>query len=508
MKNLLLTGLLGLGLFCSCSNEDEPVNNNLQNEGAAYAQIMISVASSSTPGTRTSTTGNNGEEVAATTSENHIASITVVLADENDIAQQVITPKMKQEITAKKEVRATEPFTVNAGKYKVYVLANYDENKSKLSPVIVGSTDMKQAFTITGSLSVDNAFFMSNADDVTLTDFTVDAKDTEVDDDGANETDNPETLHLFKANIERVVSKVTFDNEDEEPFEVKDGSTVIATAKLNGVSLINLNKKMYLTKKKTTVSATNTWPGYFYVEDPNYNTTTDLENNFDQRTASSFSEPNSAVLYCPENTLAAAAQLNGQTTGVVYKVTYVPNATNGYSTLKKDGTDVYSQKFTAVLALGDKNTAITEGMFTAALEEGTAAGSFYEYKGFIFKNKNAAYLYCAIDNNLSGGASAINTAFAGYLATAPTDVHLYTAGVCYYTAWIKHNPEGTYMEAGKYGTVRNHWYELKVTGINALGHYEPTYKDATDPDDPAKATIQVQATVKKWVLVKQDVTLE
>lgn len=508
MKKLLLTGLLGLGLFCSCSNEDEPVNNNQQNEGAAYAQIMISVASSSTPGTRTSTTGKNGDEVAATTSENHIASITVVLADENDIAQQVITPKMKQEITAKKEVRATEPFTVNAGKYKVYVLANYDENKSKLSPVIVGSTDMKQAFTITGSLSVDNAFFMSNADDVTLTDFTGDANDTEVDDDGANETDNPETLHLFKANIERVVSKVTFDNEVEESFEVKDGSTVIANATLNGVSLINLNKKMYLTKKKTNVTPTTSWNNYFYVEDPNYNNTSDLSNNFDKATASDFSIPNSAAFYCPENTMAAAAQLNGQTTGVVYKVTYAPNATNGYSTLKNGGTDVYSQKFTAVLALGDKNTAITEGMFTAALEEGTAAGSFYEYKGFIFKNKNAAYLYCAIDKNLSEEASAINTAFEGYLATAPTDVHLYTAGVCYYTAWIKHNPEGTYMEAGKYGTVRNHWYELKVTGINALGHYEPTYKDATDPDDPAKATIQVQATVKKWVLVKQNVTLE
>ena len=47
MKKLLLTGLLGLGLFCSCSNEDEPVNNNQQNEGAAYTQIMINVASTS-----------------------------------------------------------------------------------------------------------------------------------------------------------------------------------------------------------------------------------------------------------------------------------------------------------------------------------------------------------------------------------------------------------------------------------------------------------------------------
>lgn len=507
MKNLFLTGLLGLGIFCSCSNEDDPANNGKLNEGEAYAQIMISVASSSTPSTRTSTSGSTGDEIAASDSENNIQSITVVLADENDIAQQVITPELKSEITTKKDVRSTEPFTVNAGKYKVYVLANYEQNKGNLSPVIIGSTDMKQAFTITGSLSADNTFFMTNADDITTTDFTQPATGKEVNDDGTAESE-PETLHLVTANIERVVSKVTFDNTDNQELSVKDGSTEIAKATLDGVSLINLNKKMYLTKKKAEVTPTTSWSKYFYVEDPNYNNTSDLSNNFAQAEASDFSNPSKAAFYCPENTMAAAAQLNGQTTGVVYKVTYKPDVTNGYSTLKKDGTDIYSQKFTAVLALGDKNTAISEGMFTAELEEGTAAGSFYEYKGFIFKNKNAAYLYCAIDKNLSAEASAINTAFAGYLSKAPEEVHLYEAGVSYYTAWIKHNPNGTQMEAGKYGTVRNHWYELKVTGINALGHYEPTYKDPDDPDDPAKATIQVQATVKKWVLVKQDVTLE
>lgn len=509
MKNLFLTGLLGLGIFCSCSNEDDPANNGKLNEGEAYAQIMISVASSSTPSTRTSTSGSTGQDIAASDSENNIQSITVVLADENDIAQQVITPKMKSELTTKKDVRSTEPFTVNPGRYKVYVLANYEQNKDNLSPVIIGSTDMKQAFTITGSLSAENTFFMTNADDVETTEFTQIASGKEVDDDGEEEKSNPETLHLVKANIERVVSKVTFDNTNNQELSVKDGPTKIATATLDGVSLINLNKKMYLTKKKKEdVIPAKSWDNYFYVEDPNYNNTSDLSNNFDKATASDFSNPSTAAFYCPENTMAAAAQLNGQTTGVVYKVTYKPDVTNGYSTLKKDGTDIYSQKFTAVLALDDENAAISEGMFTAALEEGTAAGSFYEYKGFIFKNKNAAYLYCAIDKNLSAEANAINEAFAGYLLDAPEEVHLYEAGVCYYTVWIKHNPNGTQMEAGKYGTVRNHWYELRVTGINALGHYEPTYKDPDDPDDPTKANIQVQATVKKWVLVKQDVTLE
>lgn len=508
MKNLFLTGLIGLGVFSSCSNEGDPTKNVTLNEGEACAQIMISIASSGNVGTRTTTEGSNGSEIEATALENHIQSITVVLADENNIAQQVITPTLKTESTKNEEIRATEPFTVNAGSYKVYVLANYEQNKDNLSPVIVGSTDMQQAFTISNSLSADNAFFMTNADEVKTTDFTQKASGKEVDDDGAEVSDNPETLHLVEANIERVVSKVTFDNTDKELFGVKDGSTTIATATLDGVSLINLNKKMYLTKKKKSITATDSWTGYFYVEDPNYTNTTDYENNFSQTVASDFSNPSTAALYCPENTMEANAQLHGQTTGVVYKVTYTPDATNGFSTLKNNGTDIYSKKFTEVLALGTKNSAITEGMFTADLEEGTAAGSFYEYKGFVFKNKNAAYLYCAIDKNLSNEASVINSAFEGYLSIAPKDVHLYEAGTCYYTAWIKHNPGGANMEEGKYGTVRNHWYEMKVTGINALGHYKPTYEDPTDPDDPKKATIQVEATIKKWVLVKQEVTLE
>ena len=79
MKNLLLTGLLGLGLFCSCSNEDEPVSNNPQNEGTAYTQIMINVASTST--TRTTTDGSTGDEVYGEDNEYTINDIRVVLAD-------------------------------------------------------------------------------------------------------------------------------------------------------------------------------------------------------------------------------------------------------------------------------------------------------------------------------------------------------------------------------------------------------------------------------------------
>lgn len=189
---------------------------------------------------------------------------------------------------------------------------------------------------------------------------------------------------------------------------------------------------------------------------------------------------------------------------------YTPDATKGFSVLAKDGTDTYSQIYTNLLALSGHDTDITETMFTTAA---SSDNNFYEYNGFIFKTKNAAILYYTIDKAASKSTEndnigTINTAFTNSKSSVPADVHTYTDGYSYYTAWIKHNPNGSHMEAGKFGTVRNHWYELKVSAIKGLGHYEPTFEDPKDPDEEAKANIQVEAKIKKWVLVKQDVTLE
>lgn len=524
MKKLLLTGLLGLGLFCSCSNEDEPVNNNQQNEGAAYTQIMINVASTSA--TRTTTSGETGSEVYGEDNEYTISDIRVVLADPTtNIAKYIYDPDMKDPTgvdEADKVIRVTEPFLVEAGEYNVYVLANYQDNQNNLSPIIANSTDMKQAFSITNAagLATSGKFFMTNSE-VSKQTLVTSASGKEVDDAGKT-VSGGETVNLLNIDIERVVSKVTFDNDDSESFEVKSGSDVVASATLEGVSLINLNKKMYLVKvKDETVSSTGSWNGYFYVKDPNYDRTltgaadeTDwLSANFSQSSATSFSTPADAKLYCPENTMLGnngLAQQNGQTTGVVYKVKYTPDATNGFSVLAKDGTDTYSQIYAKLLAGTSYDDAITEDMFTTAA---SSDNNFYEYNGFIFKTKNAAILYYTIDKAASkstddSNIGTINTAFTTNKTSTPADVHTYSEGYCYYTAWIKHNPNGSHMEAGKFGTVRNHWYELAVTAIKGLGYYEPTFEDPKDPDEEAKANIQVEAKIKKWVLVKQDVTLE
>lgn len=520
-KQLFFCSLTGLALLTtSCSSNDEALNggNGASNDGNTYAQIAISVANSAT----TRADGNNtGDEVFGTDDEYTVNDLTVVLANENDIAMQVITPTLKtvsNKDEADKQVRVTEPFTCTPGKYKVYVLANYKNSQRSLSPIIKGSTDMKMVFGIGDitKLYTENNFFMTNVSAPEEKDIVEKATGKEVNDDGTEKTGG-KNVNLVTVNVERAVSKVTFGNTaDKLSFNIEEGGNIIAKAKLEGVSLINLNNKMFLVKDGTLAQnkpvTTNDWP---YPVDPNYYKTkedadyaTYITDNFTQKEASSFSAPSDAKFYCPENTMSALAQLNGQTTGVVYKVNYKPEGKYYTELAAENGTDSYSQMFEKVLALGDdvRDAAITKTIFTTAEGTDGTNGTFYSYNGYVFKTKAGARLYKAIATNPGADAATVNTAFKNN--ESDDDIQTYAEGYCYYTAWIKHNPGGTTMQQDKYGVVRNFWYELTVNSIKKLGYSKPTYKDPKDPDDKAEASIQVQVNIKKWRWVKQNVDLE
>lgn len=517
-KQLFFCGMTGLALLAtSCSSNDEALNggDGTTSEGKTYAQIAISVANSAT--TR-ALTGNTGDEAYGDDAEYTVNDLTVVLADKNDIAVQVITPELKTATDANeadKVVRVTKPFKCTPGSYKVYVLANYRNSQSSLNPIIKGSTDMKTVFSLSdlagiAKLYESGNFFMTNVSAPEATNIDEKANKKEVDDAGKEMQEGGATnLNLLTVNVERAVSKVTFNNTDNQLFEIKVGGNTIAMATLEGVSLINLNKKMYLVKNGQTATnkpVTGEWP---YPKDPNYNETSIdaayCETNFEQRIAKDFSAPSNATFYCPENTMKAEAQLNGQTTGVVYKVNYKPEGDYYTELAAENGTDSYSQMFEAVLKLGTVNIdpLITKTIFTDADKKD---GTFYSYNGYVFRSKAGARLYKAIATNTDHNPKTVNTAFQD--PEIDKDIQTYTKGVCYYTAWIKHNPNGTTMQQDKYGVVRNFWYELTVDNIKKLGYSKPTYEDPKTPDDKAEASIQVKVNIKKWRVVKQNLDLE
>lgn len=282
-KQLFFCSLTGLALLtASCSSNDEALNggDGTTSEGKTYAQIAISVANSAT--TRTTTPGNTGDEAYGDDAEYTVNDLTVVLANENDIAMQVITPTLKTATNTDdddKLVRVTEPFKCTPGTYKVYVLANYKNSQDALTPIIKGSTDMKAEFGITNiaKLSTTDEFFMTNVSAPEGQKIKEAATGKELNDAGKDETKEgaATNLNILTVNVERAVSKVTFDNTDNQSFNVMVGDNKIATATLEGASLINLNKKMYLVKEGRTATnkpagVTDKWP---YPMDPNYSQT-------------------------------------------------------------------------------------------------------------------------------------------------------------------------------------------------------------------------------------------
>lgn len=533
-RTLFVSALLGLGIFASCSNEElEGFENgqNHQNGEGTLTQIALSV---STSNATTRVNGNTGDEVFGEDAEYTVNDLTVVFANANGIAQQVFNDLTLKTATNDDEndkvIRVTEPFTVTPGEYYVYVLANYEGCKTALSPIIANQTDMKQIFSISDANALakieeaSSNFLMTNSQQPEKTTIAIgSATDTEKNDAGKDESNNPETVQLLDIDIERVVAKVTF-SQTTTTWDVMEGENEVADVTLNGAGLINLNQKMYLVKDDQTFETSpiigKTW---YYPEDPNYNKvltgasdeSTWLSDNFSTPTAT-ITDGFASKFYCPENTMTALAQQNGQTTGVVYKATWTP-AAGAYTELAaKDGAGTLDKRYEAVLALKDKNAAITDAIFKK--DEGDSSTDFYTYNDLIFVSYNAACLYKAIaefSGNEEGMASTINTNFGTYSTETDVEtqentygIYKYAAGACYYPVWIKHNPESkTAMEQGRYGVVRNHWYDLTVTKISKLGYNKPTYEDPKDPDDPEEVRIQVEAKIKKWILVKQNVEL-
>lgn len=64
-------------------------------------------------------------------------------------------------------------------------------------------------------------------------------------------------------------------------------------------------------------------------------------------------------------------------------------------------------------------------------------------------------------------------------------VYTFERGVCYYSIPIKHFADNHSVgEEGFYGVVRNHWYQVKISGVNAFGHPATPGEGPRDPSKP------------------------
>lgn len=113
----------------------------------------------------------------------------------------------------------------------------------------------------------------------------------------------------------------------------------------------------------------------------------------------------------------------------------------------------------------------------------------------------------------------------GFKAATPTEAAVglstFESGVSYYIARVKHfGDDLTKWEAGndtygrnnanwlgRYGVLRNNWYELTVNSVSGPGYPDVPKVNPTDPDDVNDQYINVEVKILKWAKRSQTVDL-
>lgn len=230
-------------------------------------------------------------------------------------------------------------------------------------------------------------------------------------------------------------------------------------------------------------------------------------------------KPNTS-LYCLENTFNLANMMQGQTTRVVFKAKYIPNGiaenTNFYKIGKNTAIwneDNLVKEIEAAVASVFPGTT-TDKITVNLKAEGndiTAAGTHY------IKAANIAVTGVEAET-ITNNITAINTQL-GLKEADKVGISTYAGGESYYIARIKHFGDaltkwesGTYGEKnleylGRYGVLRNNWYELTVQSVSGPGYPSvPEVKPST-PDDEDDNYINVSVKILDWAKRSQDVNL-
>ncbi len=246
--------------------------------------------------------------------------------------------------------------------------------------------------------------------------------------------------------------------------------------------------------------------------------------------------------YCLENTFDVDHQNQDQTTRVIVAATltgvggdadvndfYVVN-NNKDNVLNTAGLEAYVKKQylenPTVYGLltdrdnglkdGDENK-LTEADLDVTYSTSTASADVTIAAVTIAETAAAKFKGGAIPADLAGSGN------ADALATInEAKIAYYKGGVSYYPVMIKHfgddqtpwtagsesypapNRDDNYL--GRWGVLRNNWYEINVTGVKSIG--SPVVPEVYGtPDDPVESWISVEINVLSWAKRTQNADL-
>lgn len=282
----------------------------------------------------------------------------------------------------------------------------------------------------------------------------------------------------------------------------------------------------------TNARFTGTNKRIYWGKDPNYDRTelNDADNAGDTQRGKEFnfikatSEINKAFTesaYCLENTFNLANMYQGQTTRVIFKAKYTPKDGTG-ELADADGTFYTIGNMTTILNT-DKLKAAVDAVATPVLPTGYTI----DYPNF---KKEGSHVITLEDIKDATGATLVaGTDYSGKTGTqivadinaklglkdgrdeAKVGINTYAKGATYYIARVKHFGDaltewksgenyGTENDKylGRYGMLRNNWYELKIGNVYGPGYPGVPPVDPTQPDDENEKYLSVSVKILDW----------
>ena len=444
--------------------------------------------------------------------------------------------------------------------YALVILNNAGESKVKLptSGTYSAWNVAANAQDAAAFLDSSNGFYMSNAPLLTSG-----APQTLVPIKGVYSTkEEAQTKTATTVFVERGMAKVTVDGSDytfdaTSAFDKDKVSITNWTLDVMNQKTFPVHATTGLTDKFTDIWSTERFYAssapqrVYWGTDPNYSMTSlsDVDAckgefylldrdgstyNFDGTTGSPVTWANKTTpLYCLENTFDIDNMKQGQTTRVVFKATYTPFVLAGATTAADktffmigNNTKIWTKaNLEQQIANKAKELLNTTGTVTA-----TISGDLLKGGSHLLTTDNVTIKEGTVKKNDDITFTELNTKLG--LDNTKKDangnptvgIKTYENGECYYIARIKHFNELTPWSSGKetygtnndtnndlylgrYGVLRNNWYDLTVTKFSAPGYPDVPVVNPTDPDDEDTKYINVEVKILDWAKRSQSVEL-
>lgn len=482
-----------------------------------------------------------------------------------------LTPSAQISTTLSKVQKINVISASSTDRIYAFVVLNHND-ALKVTPtntLKVNGTDFTSTFAdlskedINTSLTKDN-LMMSNAVIISQpgsADFSTEKATTLTDvTDKIYATESEATSHpAADIYVERLAAKVTLKQgtatTSTNTVSVGGGVAKPFAYSLESWRLANVNTSSYLSRQYD-----NTWNGY-KSEATDFTTTshTDYDNNayrfagikaiatgMGYRTywgkdanydvAPAFADGNDeptlaggASTYCYENTFNVAHQNVKETTCAIVKMKITPD---GYS----DGTFfTIDDNKGVVYPIAEVKKEIGK-RFLAEIGVANVKANYYPTTTATITVKDVEFADAAgkvtiTKMTLTDGTTDKEVTAADLTRFKPTiKVNEFKDGYAYYTILIKHfgdeltpwNPASKTTESypgsnseqnwlGRYGVLRNNWYQLEVTGVAAIGASTPGELDVNHdntPDDNLKRYISCKINALSWAVRTQGTILQ